>query len=195
MHEMLGAIQSEGNKSLAYVRALAYLLVEKGIVNPNELRAMMQQVRWELVREPTPRVRLGSTRDKYTAAAWSMSIGESDADLSRTLLYVCVLSDEARPGRRRRALGLRQPVWIKQGADGHCTHSDPVTRFCTIHAHRPFSCRKFDCRNDERIWLDFEKRIPAPPLPAPGDDSPALAELLLHQPASQAKPNWMNPED
>jgi hypothetical protein len=44
------------------------------------------------------------------------------------------------------------------------------------------SRRKFDCRDDERIWLDFEKKIPAPPLAAPGDDPVAQAELLLHLP-------------
>ena len=23
-------------------------------------------------------------------------------------------------------------------------------------------CRKYDCRNDVRVWIDYEKRIPAP---------------------------------
>jgi hypothetical protein len=27
-------------------------------------------------------------------------------------------------------------------------------------------CRGYDCREDRRIWLDFEKRIPAPDLAA-----------------------------
>lgn len=33
---------------------------------------------------------------------------------------------------------------------------------CTIYERRPGTCRAYDCRHDKRIWLDFERRIPAP---------------------------------
>ena len=33
------------------------------------------------------------------------------------------------------------------------------TRTCTIWQYRPVPCRGFDCRNDQRIWLDFENRM------------------------------------
>lgn len=48
---------------------------------------------------------------------------------------------------------------------------DPVTRrcscmddtgACTVYAQRPGACRAYDCRNDPRVWIDFEARIPAP---------------------------------
>ncbi len=48
---------------------------------------------------------------------------------------------------------------------------DPVTRrcacmddvgACTIYAQRPGACRTYDCREDRRVWIDFEARIPAP---------------------------------
>ena len=196
VHMMLAESQSKGNKAMAYVQALASILVEKGIIQANELELMMRRVRWELMQKPTPRVRLGSTRDKYTAA------GGVDIDCA-SLMPIChgrcctfvfyLTKQDLDEGVVRWDYG--NPYWIKQGADGHCTHSDPVTRFCTIHEQRPFSCRKFDCRNDERIWLDFEKKIPAPPPPTPGDDQVAMAELLLHKSALDAKRNWMNLED
>jgi hypothetical protein len=28
-----------------------------------------------------------------------------------------------------------------------------------VHGQRPEACRVYDCRNDKRIWKDFEKRI------------------------------------
>jgi hypothetical protein len=28
-----------------------------------------------------------------------------------------------------------------------------------VWQQRPIPCRGYDCRKDERIWLDFEKRI------------------------------------
>lgn len=33
---------------------------------------------------------------------------------------------------------------------------------CTVYDHRPGACRAYDCRGDERVWIDFEARIPAP---------------------------------
>jgi Fe-S-cluster containining protein len=48
---------------------------------------------------------------------------------------------------------------------------DPVTRrcacmddggACTIYDKRPGACRTYDCREDQRVWIDFAARIPAP---------------------------------
>ncbi len=55
------------------------------------------------------------------------------------------------------------PYMIRQRAsDGFCVHNDPTTHGCTVHAQRPHICRKYDCRTDARVWLDYEKRIPTP---------------------------------
>ena len=32
---------------------------------------------------------------------------------------------------------------------------------CTIYDRRPGACRAYDCRNDARVWRDFDARIPA----------------------------------
>jgi Fe-S-cluster containining protein len=68
---------------------------------------------------------------------------------------------------------LQQPYLIKQEKDRYCTHVDRAKGGgCTIYERRPAPCRTYDCREDRRVWLDFEKRIPAPmeegvkPLPA-----------------------------
>lgn len=54
------------------------------------------------------------------------------------------------------------PYQIRKRADQYCVHSDPSAHTCTVYEQRPGVCRKFDCRSDKRIWLDFEQRIPAP---------------------------------
>jgi Fe-S-cluster containining protein len=55
-----------------------------------------------------------------------------------------------------------QPYMIRQRAsDGFCVHNDPDTHGCTVHAQRPLVCRKYDCREDPRVWIDYEQRIPA----------------------------------
>jgi hypothetical protein len=40
-----------------------------------------------------------------------------------------------------------------------CMNADGA---CTIYERRPGACRAYDCRNDRRVWVDFEARIPAP---------------------------------
>jgi Fe-S-cluster containining protein len=46
-------------------------------------------------------------------------------------------------------------------ATGRCVCMD-AEGACTVYAQRPGACRAYDCRNDARIWIDFEARIPAP---------------------------------
>jgi Fe-S-cluster containining protein len=60
-----------------------------------------------------------------------------------------------------------RPYQIRRREDGYCTHSDEETRGCRVYENRPAICRTYDCRNDKRIWVDFDKRIPAPLEAAP----------------------------
>lgn len=55
-----------------------------------------------------------------------------------------------------------RPYQIGRRPDGYCVHNEPGTGHCTVYSHRPAVCRGYDCRNDKRIWIDFERRIPAP---------------------------------
>jgi hypothetical protein len=52
-----------------------------------------------------------------------------------------------------------EPYLIQQDEDGRCMHQDTETGFCSVHTHRPAPCRIFDCHDDERIWLDYERCI------------------------------------
>lgn len=64
------------------------------------------------------------------------------------------------------------PYFIAHDESGYCRHLDREELRCTIHEQRPVPCRGYDCRSDDRIWADFEARIP----------SPRLAELLGGEP-------------
>jgi hypothetical protein len=56
-----------------------------------------------------------------------------------------------------------QPYLIrKRASDRYCVHNHPSSRACTVHAYRPRPCRSYDCRDDPRVWIDYEQRIPAP---------------------------------
>lgn len=51
------------------------------------------------------------------------------------------------------------PYLIAHGEDGYCAHLDH-SKGCTIFEDRPALCRRFDCRTDGRVWIDFERAIP-----------------------------------
>lgn len=54
-----------------------------------------------------------------------------------------------------------RPYIIRQReSDGKCVHNDADTGYCTVHTQRPHICRSYDCREDPRVWVDYEKRIP-----------------------------------
>lgn len=55
----------------------------------------------------------------------------------------------------------RRPYHLGKRSDGYCVHH--AEGGCGVYADRPAQCRLYDCRNDRRIWLDFDARIPAPP--------------------------------
>jgi putative zinc- or iron-chelating protein len=59
---------------------------------------------------------------------------------------------------------LEHPYMNARGKDGYCVHLKRGTCHCSIYANRPIPCRGYDCRQDKRIWQDFEKRIPSPDL-------------------------------
>ena len=55
-----------------------------------------------------------------------------------------------------------RPYHIRHRSDDYCCHNDPATGGCTVYQNRPAICRTYSCREDKRIWIDFDKRIPAP---------------------------------
>lgn len=61
---------------------------------------------------------------------------------------------------------LRFPYIIAQDGGGCCKHLNHATGQCTVYQNRPLPCRTFDCRNDQRIWLDYENRVINPDLEA-----------------------------
>ncbi len=69
------------------------------------------------------------------------------------------------------------PYLIRRNCEGFCVHQDPDSGFCTVYEHRPAICRAYDCRNDRRIWADFERRILAVDALAADDEmQPAKSE-------------------
>ena len=179
-HVMMSVNQDQGNEAVAYVQALADVLVEKGILKQEDLEAPLENARKEVAQVLMPRVRLADMGDKY-AEGQSVEI-DCFARLPLCHARCCTFKffltkQDLDEGVARWDYG--NPYWIKQAKDGYCIHSDPQTRGCTIHGQRPHVCRQYDCRNDKRVWIDFEKRIPATMQPVSGDAPVAMAEVAM----------------
>jgi Fe-S-cluster containining protein len=54
-----------------------------------------------------------------------------------------------------------EPYYILHEPPDRCAHLTDENG-CQVYAHRPRPCRTYDCREDRRIWLDFQRRILAP---------------------------------
>lgn len=157
--------------SFAY--AAIELLAEQGLLQVEELDARKQAVAGRLVEKFADQgmgvVYQNPEHEKYGFA------GEVRIDCENRL-HLC----KAACCRLRFALSKQdveegivkwdfaRPYLIARGPDGYCQHVDRNTLGCSIHAHRPVPCRAFDCRKDERIWADFERKIINPRINDPG---------------------------
>jgi Fe-S-cluster containining protein len=179
-HVMMTVMQDQGNEAIAYVQALTDLLVEKGVLQPDELEGPLERAREEVNKVVVPRVRLADMGDKYTNDQTVVIDCPSLIPLCKArccTFRFFLTKQDLDEGIARWDYG--NPYWISQSDDGYCCHCDAETRACTIHAQRPHVCRNYDCRHDKRVWLDFERRIPAPMPELSGNAPVAMAEVAL----------------
>lgn len=166
----LGAEAQQDVSALATdVYALLDLLLEKGVFTPAEFTNARAASDAALSKRRRLRVLLGDDNHKFDG------IPRPDIDCP-SLIPLC----KARCCSFRFALSRQdldagvvrwdyeEPYMIAQ-RDGYCSHIERPGMGCTVYDHRPVPCRLFDCREDRRIWLDFERRIPAPE-----DEPPSL---------------------
>jgi hypothetical protein len=51
------------------------------------------------------------------------------------------------------------PYFIKRDEDGYCPHMNRETFSCDIWDDRGQRARKYDCRKDSNVWLDWDNSI------------------------------------
>jgi hypothetical protein len=63
---------------------------------------------------------------------------------------------------RRLAWDIYEPYRLaRKKTTGYCQYAR-ADGGCRCYEDRPATCRTYDCRDDRRVWLDWEKKIPAP---------------------------------
>jgi Fe-S-cluster containining protein len=147
------------NSMVRRLTTLLDVLVARGALAPGHLR-MLDKIGARVPIEPR-RVHLNILEDKY-------QVESSDVDCA-SLVHLCkarcctfhVKLGPQDVAERILEWELLDPYMLKRGPDGeHCTYLTPTG--CSVYEHRPGTCRRYDCREDSRVWIDFEQRIPAP---------------------------------
>ncbi len=154
-------------ETASFLYALIELLEEVGLIDVADLDRRKRDV-FRRLKDRYQKERMGvllqdSENDKYT---FERSVDIDCEDRLHLCKGSCCRLPFAlsRQDLEERVVrwDLTEPYLIEQNEDGYCTHNDRCTKRYEIYAQRPLPCRGYDCRKDQRIWLDFDKRIPNP---------------------------------
>ena len=166
-HNRANANTAEVHQTSAMLRALIALLVESGVLDRETLAARCQEESEQLRHQYITRGMAVAMQEfsvsKYEFQGGAVIDCENRLHLCKAAccrLPLALSKEDVQEGIVRWDLG--QPYIIARNQDGYCTHLEQGTCRCTVYAHRPIPCRGYDCRNDQRIWLDFENRVVNP---------------------------------
>ena len=171
-HNRLSANTAKILESSAFLYALIELLSEKMGITMEELderrRVMSDRLAAEFRARGMGAMLQEPEYDKYNFEGGVKIECEDRVHLCKASccrLQFAISTQDIREGIIRWNLG--RPYMIEQGMDSYCIHFERGKCRCTVYENRPVLCRAFDCRNDKRIWLDFEKKIPNPAVNRP----------------------------
>ena len=145
------------------IDTLLTILVQKGELNEGHLRVIQKLKRYAKA-ATAPQIALDHTTDKYEVEGTGADIdcaARMHLCLGRCCSFQIPLSQQdLREGKLE--WQIDRPYYLARTRAGLCTYQSEQTGGCTNYEHRPATCRRYDCREDKRVWLDFENMIPAP---------------------------------
>ena len=176
--DMAGGLRFTHNQATANTRKLlevtsfAYaaidLLAEKGLLCIEELDARQKTVAASLVEKFIDQG-MGLTyqekeQDKYRFEPVQINCAER-VHLCKAAccrLTFALSKQDVEEGMVK--WNFERPYLIARQSSGYCLHMDQQDFNCTIHDQRPVPCRGYDCRQDQRIWANFEEKRVSPDL-------------------------------
>jgi hypothetical protein len=192
-HSRANANTSKLLEVASFSYALMELLMERGIITVEELderkRAMGERLLAKFTEKGMGVALMKTDGDKYAyqPTVWidcENRIPQCRAACCR--LSFALSQQDVEEGRVKWDLG--HPYMIRRASDGYCHHLDRHRMGCGIYNQRPVVCRGYDCRNDARIWADFENHVPSPDLEKlfpGGSEMPAPPPLVQIMPAGE----------
>jgi hypothetical protein len=168
-HSRANANTSRVLEVASFSYALIELLMERGLISVEELderkRIVGQRLVEKYVENGMGVALTKEEQDKYSYQSEVEVDCENRLPLCRAAccrLRFALTAQDVDEGTVKWELG--RPYLIRQDPDGYCHHLDRDRLGCGIYGNRPIVCRGYDCRQDTRIWADFEQRIVSPDL-------------------------------
>ena len=163
-HHRANANTAELHRASATVQAMVDLLVEEGVLDREVLEARRQASAQQLKGDYFERGMAVALQEFSISKYAFPGVPEIDCDRRIPLcgaacckLPLALSREDVEEGVVRWDLG--RPYMMARRSDHTCVHLDRETRRCGIYEQRPMPCRGYDCREDSRIWLDFERRV------------------------------------
>jgi len=148
----------------SFLYAAIDMLSQKGLLDIAELDERKKEAAAQLVEKFSERgmgvVYQKPEQDKYSFESVAKIDCENRIHLCRAAcckLPFALSKQDVEEGVVR--WDFSRPYLIAHGPDGYCQHLDKENKCCSVYAHRPIPCRGYDCRKDQRIWLDFENGV------------------------------------
>jgi len=171
-HNRANQNTAEVHKTGAALQAAIEILIERGLIDADEWQARRDAAGEKLRSEYLDRGMAVAVQD-FDVSKYEFTGGatiDCDDRLELCQAACCRLpfalsKEDVQENVVKWDLG--HPYLNVRNADGYCVHLDRKTRHCGIYDCRPIPCRGYDCRQDKRIWLDFEKRVINPALMDP----------------------------
>ncbi|WP_158892911.1 YkgJ family cysteine cluster protein [Amycolatopsis anabasis] len=155
-HSAFAELHQRLRETEILLHGLADLLLGRGLVTEQELRRSLESVAPQLTEEQT---------GVGVVVAPEAPVEEPEPVDCAARMHVChavcckldfpLSVSEIEAGAARWDLG--RPYFIRHESDGGCTHNDRETGHCGIYDDRPAVCHRYSCRQDERIWKDFDR--------------------------------------
>lgn len=200
-NQQINELAQEVFRASTEIGAVATLLQERGLISLDELKERRTAVAKRL-QDVFQQKQIGvqiddRIPDKYAIPPEKLPAIDCEARIPLCRAACCSMrfalsAQDLDEGVMRWELG--QPYRNRVGPDTRCVHQHRQTFGCTIYAQRPAVCRVYDCRNDRRIWVDFERREINPSLFTTLDNGeliPTFDDATRDEPRGSGKPDAM----
>jgi Fe-S-cluster containining protein len=158
-HTVLSQFAERINENEAFLYGLIDFLIEKNGFTPEDLKPYIDKVKREAVEAGESLhagVALRIIEDEQSIPTIAVNCGER--------MHICkgvccklnfALTPEEVESRDLK-WELGHPYFIRHEKSGYCSHMDEQKNCCNVYDKRPAVCRNYSCREDARIWTDFE---------------------------------------
>lgn len=171
VHNQMNVLAQETFSGIVDARTLATLLLQKGLISEEEYKAQRAEEERQLMAHFSAR-KVGERMsflitDKYALTSEQLPEIDCESRYEQCQGACCALRFPLT--RQDLVEGVvrwefSEPYLNRQGTDRRCVHQDRETLRCAVYEQRPGICRTYSCRDDKRIWLDFEQRVINPEL-------------------------------